>query len=453
MSRVIVIGAGLAGLAASRKLVAEGIDVTVLEARDRVGGRIENGFLADGQAIEVGGQWIGPGQDRMYALVDELGLETYETYNTGRTVIRLNGRQRTMASNRGAIPRLGPFELADLGRGMRRFDRVAQSIHLPTPWETPGAADLDGQTFESWIRANLRTRAGRAYFRVFCEAVFSADATDLSALHAAFYTHAGHGMETLMGVDRGAQQHRVVGGTALIAERLAQPLGGRLILGAPVQTVRTGDGGVRVETRDGTRREADRVVVAIPPTLAGRLRYDPVLPPGRDQLTQRVPAGSVWKIAVVYARPFWREAGLNGQVGSDTGPVKVVFDNTPRGYDKGVLLAFLEGNEGREWSRRSADDRRAAVVGCLGDYFGPQAAEPIDYLEKDWSAEEFSRGCYGAHFTTGTWTAFGEDLRRPVGPIHWAGAEYSPIWNGYMEGAVLSGESTAQSVLGELRKV
>lgn len=446
---VVIVGAGLAGLAAARALESDGFKILVLEGRDRVGGRIENGQLSDGQWIEVGGQWIGPGQDRMYELVDELGLSTIPLYNEGKTVIRLGRRVTQMAPTKGAVPRLSPFVLADLARGMKRFHRLTRRIPLDRPWESPDAEFLDGQTFKTWIGKNLRTQTGRAYFQVFCEAVFSADPADMSALHAAFYTASGTDMDTLMSVDNGAQQDRILGGSALIAERMAEGL--EIRLNAPVRRIEQEAHAVRVITQDGATAHASRVIVTLPPTLAGRLEYEPPLPSARDQLTQRVPAGSVIKMYLVYDRPFWRDAGLNGQVGSDSGPVKVTFDNTPPGYKRGILMGFLEGNDGREWSRKTESERRQMFIDCAVRYFGSQAAQPLEYVERDWTAEEFSRGCYGAHFTTGTWTSFGYELSKPVGRIHWAGTECSPIWNGYMEGAVRSGEHVATQVAKALR--
>ncbi len=232
-----------------------------------------------------------------------------------------------------------------------------------------------------------------------------------------------------------------------IAEAMAESLADRIRLGSPVQTIAQDDHGVRVTTRDGEVTEGDQVIVTLPPTLAGRLVYDPVLPSWRDQLTQRLPAGSVIKFHAVYSEPFWRTDGLNGQAASSEGPVKVTFDNSPPSGTPGVIVGFFEANDGRIWTRRSDEDRRGAALDCLVGYFGPQAAEPVAFIERDWMAEEFSRGCYGAHFTPGVWTAYGAALRESVGRIHWAGAECSPVWNGYLEGAVRSGEHTADEVL------
>lgn len=447
--RVVVVGAGLAGLCAARQLVAAGCDVTVLEARDRVGGRTEGTTIA-GTPVELGGQWIGPTQNRMYELVAELGLETFPTWTVGQSVVQFGGKRSLMDSGPDSTPKLNPFVLADLAQGMARFGRSAAKISLDEPWQSDRARQLDGQTFETWIRRTLLTPTGRNYFRVVCEAVFSAESTDLSALHALFYAHSGTNLETLIGVEGGAQQDRIVGGSVRIAEVMADDLGERVRLDAAVRTIGHDDQGVEVTMRSGDVVVGSHVIVTLPPTLAGRLDYQPALPSWRDQLTQRLPAGSVIKFHAAYDKPFWRADGLNGQAASDEGPVKVTFDNSPPSGTPGVLVGFLEANDGRVWARRTEEDRRRAVLASLVRYFGSRAAAPIDFVERDWMAEEFSRGCYGAHFTPGVWTAFGVALRAPIGRIHWAGAECSSVWNGYMEGAVRSGEDAAAAVLSRL---
>jgi monoamine oxidase len=447
MSDVVVVGAGLAGLAAARRLVALGHEVTVVEARERVGGRTEGLVLDDGTPLELGGQWLGQGHIRMHQLVGELGLSTFRTWNDeGQLLLELQGKRSAMKPHKGAIPRISPFALADLVQGQLRFERLAARADLERPWLTPGAEVLDGQTWESWIRRNLRTQAGRAFFRVVCEAVWAAEASDVSLLHALFYTHSNADLATLVAVDRGAQQDRVSGGSVKVAEAMAAGLGERVVLGRPVRRIEQDGHGVRVIARDGSVYRGDAAIVTLPPALAGRLEYDPPLPSWRDQLTQRIPAGSVIKAYAIYPEPFWRNEGLNGQTISDAGPVKITFDNSPPSGRPGVLLGFIEGREARMWARRSEAERRDAVIGCFVRYVGPAAARPGQYVERDWMAEEFTRGCYGAHFAPGVWTSYGEAWRAPAGRIHWAGAECSPKWNGYMEGAVRSGEAAAESV-------
>ncbi len=375
------------------------------------------------------------------------GWTTFRTWNDeGKLLIQLGKKRALVSGKKGAVPRLNPVALADLAQGMARFGRLARSVDPAQPWAHPRAEVLDGQTFESWVRRNLRTPSGRAYFRVATEAVFAADTSDLSLLHALFYAVSNADLETLLAVDRGAQQDRVVGGSVLVAERLADGLDVRL--GTPVSTVADDAEGARVTTRSGERIDADSVVVALPPTLAGRLHYEPGLPAWRDQLTQRVPAGTVVKTFAAYPTPFWRADGLNGQAASDAGPVKVTFDVSPPSGEVGILLGFVEGGEARRWQRLPDAERRRAVLDCFTRYFGPRAGEPTAYVEKDWSAEEFTRGCYGAHFAPGVWTSYGPALREPVGRIHWAGAEYAVEWSGYMEGAIRSGEVTAREILG-----
>jgi len=439
---VVVVGAGIAGLIAARDLVAAGKQAVVLEARDRVGGRVLNHELSDGTVVELGGQWIGPTQLRMAKLAAELGLETFPTYNTGEHLLHVGDRHVRYRTR----PRLAALALADIAQAQTRFDRLATRVPLEVPWAADRAEELDAQTFETWIRRNARTTTGREMLRLYAEGVFAADASDFSLLHALFYTHSGGGVDALAGTHGGAQQDRFVGGSQLVPIRLAEQLGHRVRLDTPVRRIEQRGNSVTV-IADDVRVKAARVIVALPPTLAGRILYDPPLPGVRDQLTQRVPAGSVIKCHAVYDAPFWRDDGLTGQATGDRGPVKVVFDNSPPAGTPGVLLAFLEGAAARRLNCVDPDERRAAVIGSLVAFFGPRAAEPVEFVELDWSEQEWTRGCYGAHFPPGVWTQFGPALRAPTGRIHWAGAETATIWSGYMDGAVQSGERAAGEVL------
>lgn len=287
---LVVVGAGLAGLAAARAAVAEGAEVIVVEARDRVGGRVLNQAIGDDKVVEVGAQWIGPTQDRLAGLAAELGVDTFPTYAAGENVIEYGGRLRRY---RGAIPRINPAVLLDVERAQRRLNRLARRVPLEAPWEAQGAAKLDAQTAATWMRRNLATRPGRMLLQLGIEAVWAAQPEDLSLLHVLFYIHSAGGLQRLFDTENGAQQDRFVGGSQRVALRMAEELGDeRVILGSPVRRVRHGREGVMVEG-DGIAVRAQRAILAIAPTLAGRVAYDPPLPGFRDQLTQRMPMGTV----------------------------------------------------------------------------------------------------------------------------------------------------------------
>lgn len=440
---VVVVGAGLAGLSAARALRAGGRDVVVLEARDRVGGRTVNEPIGGGKVVELGGQWVGPTQDRMYELIGELGLETFPTYGNGENVFEHGDSLRRYT---GTIPKVSPIALAEVGLVMTRLNRMAKTIPPDAPWTARRALQWDGQTFEDWSRRKIRTRLAREMMRLAVEGVWAAEPRDVSMLHVLFYICSAGSLELLLDSDGGAQQDRVVGGTQLISIRMAEQLGDAVVLEAPVRALATDGTGVVVTSDNGTTRARD-VIVAIAPVLAGRIAYDPALPAVRDGLTQRMAQGSVVKCMAIYERPFWRERGLSGQLTSTRGPVSIGFDNSPPDGSPGVLLAFLEGKAARDGAAMDPADRRAAVLGSLARAFGPEAANPEQYVDKAWPNEEWSRGCYGGFMPPGAWTDHGIALRRPIGRIHWAGAETATTWNGYMEGAVTSGERAAAEVL------
>ncbi|HEU4706661.1 MAG TPA: flavin monoamine oxidase family protein [Solirubrobacterales bacterium] len=461
---VAIVGAGLAGLVAARQLTVAGARPLVLEARERVGGRVLNVEIGDGKIVEIGGQWIGPTQERIAALARELGVATFPTYDEGREVMEMGGKRTTFSDFERVRPELlrdlsraiSPLALADFEQARARLDRMARQVPLEAPWEAPKARLWDGQTFATWVRRNARTAGARSLFELVTEAVWAAEPADVSLLHVLFYSRSGSGFNSLIGTDGGAQQDRFEGGSQRLALLLAAQLGAeRVRLGSPVRRIEHGGEGVVVHAAGGSggpvRVRAQRAIVAIPPTLAGRVDYDPPLPALRDQLTQRMPQGSVIKTMAIYEEPFWREEGLSGQATSDVGPARVTFDNSPPDGSPGVLLGFLEGRFARHWAMRAAAERREAILAGHARLFGPRAAQPIGFVERIWAEEEWTRGCYGCLMTTGGWTEYGRALREPAGPLHWAGAETATVWNGYMDGAVSSGERAAAEVLAQIR--
>jgi monoamine oxidase len=440
---VVVVGAGLAGLAAARRLVDAGAEVVVLEARDRVGGRTLTVPAADGTPIDHGGQWIGPTQDRIAALAERLGVTTYPSYERG-----LNTEFRDGQAIRfdGQLPDGDPVSAVAMGQAIRELDAMAARVPLEAPWTAEEALAWDSQTVETWLQARVGSELARSWLREAIRSTLAAEARDLSLLHTLFVIGSAGGIAPLLATAGGAQERRFHQGAQAISIRLAESLGGRVVLGAPARVVRHGEAGVVVEA-EGRTVTAGRAILAMPPAIAGRIGYRPALPGWRSQLTQRVPMGSVIKVHAVYEEPFWRQEGLSGFAVSDRGPVTIVYDNSPEDGSPGVLVGFIEGEQARSWARRNRADRRAGVLACLADYFGERAGRPRELLERSWADEEYSGGCFAGYFPPGVWTSFGQALREPIGRLHWAGTETATAWTAFMEGAVQSGQRAADEVL------
>ncbi|GAC1633110.1 MAG: FAD-dependent oxidoreductase [Nevskia sp.] len=446
---VAVIGGGYSGLACARALKAGGRSVILLEARDRVGGRCVNQALPapyERYVVEGGAEFIGPTQDRMYALARELGIATFTAYNSGLLVDYENGRRTTYS---GRIPPGALAGAAEAAVALERLNLMAKQVPLDAPWNAKEARRWDTLTVQAWIDHNVFTDSAKSLLSLATIAVFSAEPRELSFLYFLHYVHAAGDLNYLLDTAGGAQQDRIVGGSQAIALGMAAQIAELIRLRAPVRAITQAADRVHVDG-DGFRVTAQRVVVAMSPTMAGRIRYAPLSPAmqARQQLTQRVPMGSIWKVHAIYPTPFWRDAGLNGQVTSDAYLPKVTFDNTPpEPGAPGVMMGFIDGQDARDAVLMTPAARRANVLAAFTTYFGPQAANPVGYLEMNWQAEDYSAGGPTGTFPPGVLTAYRGALRDPVDRIHWAGTETSTIWSGYMDGAVRSGERAAAEIL------
>jgi monoamine oxidase len=453
---VVVVGAGIAGLVTARKLLARGHSVIVLEARDRVGGRTLNHDIGGGHISEVGGQYIGPTQDRIAALAKELHVPTFPTYDTGDSVYYADGKRSTYSDRTpfGAIPP-DPLILTDIAVAVSTLDEMSKSVPLDRPWTAKNAKEWDSQTLETWLRGTMKNERSLQITATALQAIAGIEARDASLLFTLFYIAAAGNASTAGTFERifstrdGAQARRLVGGSQLVSLKMAAALGRRVVLRTPVRSIHHTAQGVTVVS-DRLTVHARRAVVAVPPTMALRIAFSPGLPEERDALLQRLPAGNLMKVEAVYDTPFWRKAGLSGATVSLSGPPTTTFDNSPPSGRPGVLFGFVGGDQHREWAPRSAKARRAAVLAAFARYFGPQALKPRQYFEMDWLKEPWSRGAPVAVAGPGTVLRYYASLRPRVGRIHWAGTETSTYWNGYMDGAVRSGERAAGEVAGLL---
>lgn len=454
---VVVIGAGLSGLVAAREIARAGHSVAVVEARDRVGGRMLDRSIAGGEVVDLGAEFIGPTQNHIRALVDELGIATFPSYNAGKNVYLAGGR-RTLYADTGATGTAPPDVglLADLLLAIAKLNSLSLKVPVDAPWDAAGAAQLDSESLETWLRRNS-TGAERFMdvARAAARPIFGAEPRELSLLFVLFFIAASGDERTSGTFERnfntrgGAQQDRIDGGTQQIAARLAEGLGRRVIRRSPVRRIATGRGHVDVIS-DRYVNRARQVIVALPPVLAGRIQYEPALPSLRDGLTARMPQGRLIKIQAIYERPFWRGDGLNGSSIADVGPCNVTFDSSPRSGSPGALLGFVGGDEARAFERLPEGERRRAALGSPARAFGSRALDPIAYFETDWSAEPYTRGCPVGIAPPGVLTTYGRALREPVGRLHWAGTESAGYWNGYMDGAVSAGERAARAALERL---
>jgi monoamine oxidase len=441
---VCIIGAGYAGLTAARRLTGNGRTVVVLEARDRVGGRTWTPKLPDGTPVDIGGTWVGPNQAAIRSLAREVGVGTHSTYSSGEHVIVTNDRVRRYE---GLIPRLNPLVLLSLSQAMSRLDSMARAVPVDAPWTGRTAKRQDSRSIADWLtRFNVPTTTARDLIEAAMRGLWTSDLREVSMLHALTLIASADGFQKLLATEGGYQDSMFVGGAQETANRVAAELGDRVRLGSPVEAITQDDHGVTVRSGDATVR-AQRAILSIPPSLAGRIAFDPPLPASRASLNERLPGGTVIKAVAVFDEPFWRKAGLSGASAAPHRPIETTLDASPAAGYPGLLCALSFGPIAERLAAMSPDDRRSAILEDLVPRFGPQTAKPEHYLEVNWKTEEWSGGCYMAHAAPGVLTSLGPHLREATGRIHWATTETAGISLGTIDGAVRSGERVSEEVL------
>ena len=416
--------------------------MVVLEARDRVGGRTRTERIGRG-TFDVGGQWIGPGQERVHALAEELGIETFPTFVKGKKVLEVEGKVSTY---KRSIPSMSLPNLIQMQGALSYLKRVRKRISPTGPMAAEGADLLDAETVETWRARFVKSSKINAVMDAAIRTIFGAEPRELSALYFLMVLNAGGGLLNLAEARGGAQQDRFVQGAQSLSVGLAKQLGDSVRLGMPVRRLVQSKEGVDAVT-DAETIGGRFAVVAVPPPVAGRIEYEPSVSVARDQLTQRFAMGASVKVLVTYDQAFWRDAGFSGEVVSSDGPLSVIYDNTSHDGRQPALIGFVVGSQARQWSQQPTSDRERRVIAALERYFGEQARSFQEYRELNWGAEPWTRGCPVGGLPPGVLTNSFAHLRKPEGRIHWAGTEAAIEWIGYMEGAIESGERAADEIL------
>lgn len=471
---VVVVGAGLAGLTAALALQDAGLEVRVLEAASQAGGRMRRTRLdwpGGGTWVDLGGQWVGPTQTRMLALLDQVGLERFPSPHAGETVLLFGGERCTFSGffqgfPEGQPPAVPRQDWDDAMAALARFNALAAALPSDEqPHTAAGTAELDRLSFQDWIDANTHTPFARWYFAYFCRAVGflgPAEPEQVSLLHVLWGQRCAPQGEH-------PEEELIHGGAGGLLPHLLSRLGeGTLQLDQPVLRIRqpaepdgdgdSGGGGgaddgsawpVLVESRSASH-PCRAVIVAMPPSQADRIAFSPELPADRRALQQGMAMGRCAKVLIAYASPWWRQQGLSGIAIGDQPTLELCADSSDPRTQAGVLAAFVVGHRHDRWSGLDAAGRRQAVLDDLVAFFGPQAATPLAYREQDWTQEPFVGGAYAAWMPPGLWSSAGEALRRPHGRVHWAGTEAATRWAGFYEGALRSGEAAAAALLRQL---
>ncbi|WP_107764376.1 flavin monoamine oxidase family protein [Nocardioides terrigena] len=443
---VVVTGAGVTGLTAARRLRAAGRSVLVVEARDRVGGRLLTDDV-DGVRLEVGGQWVSPDQTALLAMLDELDLATYPRHREGESVyVGRDGVRRTFTGDAFPVP---AETAAEVDRITAELDRLAAGMDPLAPWEHPDAEELDRVTFAEWLVRQTDDVEARDNIALYVgPAMLTKPTHAFSVLTAVLMAASAGGFSNLVDADF-ILDRRVVGGLQEVPLRLAEGLGDAVRVSTPVTAIGWDDDGVTVTAPDLTVT-ARRALLAVPPTLVGRIAFTPALPAGHQQMRQHQSFGLVIKLHITYETPFWRDAGLSGTAFSPYALVHEAYDNTNEdvpGETRGTLVGFVSDEQADALLALPDDERRRRVLESLAGYYGEHALHPVGYYESPWMHEEWTAGAYATSFATGSLTRFGPLTREDVGPLSFASSDIAGLGFQHVDGGIRMGEAAAERIL------
>lgn len=453
---IVVVGAGYSGLAAAYCLVKRGVDVTVIEARHRVGGRTLECFVDKGMRLELGGEYIASEHTRLRALADEMQLELFPTWSEGDNFLSLAHQvaryRSTPADCLTTQLRQPPEVKREIETTLHELEAMFVEVPAEAPWKCVHLEEWDSLTFQSWLDSKLQTWQAKKFFRFMVNQGLATEPTQISMLQMLWSLKTSHGIPTwTLGH---SQLYRLRGGTQLLAEKIAERLGDRLICGTPVTAIDYSDGDVHIHTQQHTYR-AGAAIICMPPQLIGSLTFTPPLTADLYRTFAAFQTGTVVKVQAVYHTPFWRDRGWSGNGIAFGGPQTFTYDNSSPDGAPGVLLGFITARRATTWSRKPDDVRKNDVLKAWEEVFGPEILDPLEYLETDWTRDPYSRGGYSCHFPPGLWHELGPSLDSTHMPhcsrLFWAASDLAKDWNGYLEGAIAAGEQAADEAEASLR--
>ena len=444
---VVIVGAGAAGLTAANELKKAGLSVAVLEARDRVGGRLWTDTI-EGAMLEIGGQWISPDQTALIETVADLGLDTFSRYREGDSVYV--GPDGTAHRFTGEMFPVSPETEAVIARLTERLDAMVAEIDPDRPWAHEKAAEWDSVSWDAWLRAQTDDdEAVRNLAFATGSAMLTKPTHAISLLESLLMAASAGSCSNLVDADF-ILDKRVVGGLQQVPLLLAERLGEDVFLNQPVRTLEWSDEGVTA-VADGMTVRARQAILALAPVLYSRISFVPALPRLQHQMHQHLSMGFVIKVHAVYETPFWREKGLSGTAFSPYELSHEAYDNSNHGEERGTLVGFVSDLNADGVFELSADERKQRILTSLSHYYGPEALDPVVYYESDWGSEEWTRGAYAASFDLGGLSRYGKHLREAVGPIHFACSDLAGAGYQHVDGAIRMGRLVAAQIVDEVR--
>jgi len=445
---VIVIGAGLSGLNAALLLEAAGMSVTVLEGRNRIGGRVQSLRNIPGNP-EVGGTAFGPGYARLVDAANKYGVGLVDItptipYFMSRE-IHLNGEYIKAAEWKdhpqnpfeGPLRQVPPYSY--FGAAMGGMNPLKNT----DDWVDPANAKYD-ISLHDWLRQMGQSEAtiNLAYNT---NPTHGMTAHDISALLAMFSASFG-GKQRALTASMAAKGYTAVGGNQAIPEAMAGALGGDVLLNTTVVGIRSSDSGVEVHTADGTIHRADRVISSLPCSVLRRVKIDPLLSGKQAQGVKTLNSQIINQIHIVPKSPFWEKDGMSPNMFTDSLTGMVIGEH--KGADPSDVTSLTIWQRGERAAWADQINQQVAIDAVIADFerLRPAAKGQLDVLGyKSWYRDPYSSGDW-AIWAPGQVSGFFHELSKPHGRVHFCG-EHTAVANRGMEGAMESGERVAMEIL------